>query len=306
VNQARWLSRRFGLDARSIKTLTGAGSLNRTWAVEATNGGRYVLKVHSNYDGLDAIARRYEAVALLADAGIPVSRPLRADTSAYILEWEGRAVTLCTWLAGTTLAETTVRTIRRARAARATTALHTRLRACRALPQIHTAWPARLATIRPDHPIRRDVPPSEWRRLIDTIHRDLGLLAGAPQTLIHGDLRPANVVVCRDNYSYLDWDLCQQGPLVFELAVYLLWKIATPAISRIVATVLSPLCTNREELDLNLRLVRPAMRVAAARDVAISASSEHLWGFAERRLARFRAVELRTAAADASANRPDH
>jgi Ser/Thr protein kinase RdoA (MazF antagonist) len=308
VSRARWLSQRFGVDTRSVRTLTGPESLNRTWAVEAADGERYVLKVHSGYDGLDAIARRYESLALLADAGLPVPRPLRAGTSAYVLDWDGQAVTLCTWLAGTPLSETTERTVRSLRTARATTALHARLHACAALPRVHTDWPTRLATIRPDHPVRRGVSPGEWRHLVDTVHRDLGLLASARQALIHGDLRPANVVTRRDTYSYLDWDLCQQGPLVLELAAYLLWKVAAPAIGRTVAAVLSPVCTHHEELDLNLRLVRPAMRVAAARDVAISASSDHLRKFAERRLARFRTVDLRTTAADTSASRtwPHH
>jgi Ser/Thr protein kinase RdoA (MazF antagonist) len=206
----------------------------------------------------------------------------------FVVELAGRAVTMWGWLAGEPLAG---RPQRAAHLQQAFASLHAGLHRVRRLPHVPATWGGRLKAVPSGHPVRRGIPDSQWFRLLDGFDEDVATLAAVPQTFVHGDLSPANVLSRRGGHSYIDWDLCQTGPVLLELAAHLLWR-APPA--AVVRALLARAGLRPAEAGRQLAIVRPALRLITLRDVALAVTSPHLFGFARRRLARVATVDVST------------
>jgi hypothetical protein len=60
----------------------------------------------------------------------------------------------------------------------------------------------------------------EWMNVLDEPSCLLDILAGVPQTLIHGDYWPGNIAMRRDGPAVFDWQQVGIGPAAYDLACF--------------------------------------------------------------------------------------
>lgn len=75
------------------------GRMNRNWFVEADRG-RFALKHLTDRDPA-VVRRNLGLLDRVAEAGVPIARPLATSTGELVHETEGNAYYLCTWVDGT-------------------------------------------------------------------------------------------------------------------------------------------------------------------------------------------------------------
>lgn len=218
--EAQGFLRGYDLGERIALTPIAEGVENTNYALE-TSGGRFVLTLFEGRTEAAALPFCLGLTDRLADAGLPMARPVRDRTGAWLGELNGRPAALVEWLPGAWPREPSPV---QARAA--------------------GAMLARMHLAAADGPERRENPvgPATWRALADRIATraegedhailnrveaalaDLGdpFTDGLPTGAIHADYFPDNVLFEGEAVSgVIDFYFACTGPLAYDLAIAL-------------------------------------------------------------------------------------
>lgn len=204
------------------------GTRNKNFHLETTNDQFVVRDRYIGYCDGARIAFDHEALEFLGLIA-SVAKPLRTTNRQYVLEQQGHVWEVFPFMTGEQFREGNRDQV--AGLAKALSRFHERGRSFPGPREAQKLGPrgeteprelARLvAELRPDAP--REVKPYEhWLKQASEDLPDSAFHSLA-QTLVHGDVQPANVLMIGNNVScFVDLDWCDWRPRVYDLAFAIL------------------------------------------------------------------------------------
>lgn len=194
------------------------GVSNSNFMVE-TSEGRFILTLYEHRIDFDELPFFIALMEHLADAGLPVPRPIRDRDGTALKMLEGRHACLIQYLPGVSVTRPTLAQARAAAGALA--AMH---RAAAHFPQERRNslgpdwWEATAAELGP----RLDgIRPGLRATVSHAIQRLEGWPTALPRGIVHADLFPDNVLMLGANVSGLiDFYFACTDYLVYDLAVF--------------------------------------------------------------------------------------
>lgn len=186
--------------------------------------GQYLLRIHKVAEGLlvdhDPALRRSELALLahLADAGLPVQRPIAEATLS-----DGTQATLLTWLEGRSLTNNDLTADVCLDLGRLVRQMHRAAEGCHpaGMRRYDTGFYGCMADELDGILGQREIP----RAACAAVAQRIGSYA---DTAIHADLSPSNILLTPAGLAPIDFSLCGMGHPMLDLGI-LIASLSTPA-----------------------------------------------------------------------------